>query len=81
MRIAAISDIYGDLPNIDPTDLLLVCGAWSLLHIQCNFWSMCTWLREVFISYLSSLIGSTLFPCNECVNYPPSKGSGLVTDP
>lgn len=55
MRITAISDIHGDLPNIDSTDLLLICGDWSPLHIQCKFWSMCTWLREVFIPYLSSI--------------------------
>lgn len=55
MIITAISDIHGFLPDIPESDLLLVCGDWSPLEIQTDFWSMHEWLNTVLLPWFKSL--------------------------
>ena len=55
MIITAMSDIHGTLIPIDKTDLLLICGDFSPLHIQCNINSMISWMYDIFIPYLMNL--------------------------
>ena len=37
LKITAISDIHGDLPIIDPCDVLCICGDIVPLEIQRNY--------------------------------------------
>lgn len=51
MRICAISDLHGNLPEIEPCDLLLICGDIMPLSIQFNAILSEQWLKEVFIPW------------------------------
>lgn len=52
MRICAISDLHGNLPEIEPCDLLLICGDIMPLSIQFNAILSEQWLKEVFIPWV-----------------------------
>ena len=49
LKIAAISDIHGFLPEItEPADVLLIAGDISPLHIQFNKPAMKIWIETEF---------------------------------
>ena len=50
MKIAAISDLHGNLPdyNFEGVELLLICGDISPLNIQFNMPAMMRWLADDF---------------------------------
>lgn len=55
MKVCAISDLHGYLPDIEPCDLLLICGDIMPLDIQTNMPESERWLEEVFIPWIESL--------------------------
>lgn len=55
MKICATSDLHGYLPDIEPCDLLLICGDITPLDIQTNMPESERWLEEVFIPWVDSL--------------------------
>ena len=61
MKISAISDMHGNLPQIEPCDLLLVAGDISPLRIQNKYELMIDWMNEEFYPWVKSL------PCKHVV--------------
>lgn len=55
MKIAAISDLHGDLPEIKESDILLIAGDISPLQIQFNKPKMKIWLETEFAYWIKSL--------------------------
>lgn len=54
MRVCAISDLHGFLPEIEPCDLLLICGDIMPLSIQSKMPASEKWLDEVFIPWIDN---------------------------
>lgn len=77
MRITAMSDIHGDLPKINETDLLIIAGDWSPLEIQRDSLYMKEWLLEFFFPYLRDvpadkvifIAGNHDFVCDDEYNF------------
>ena len=59
MKIAVTSDLHGYLPDIEPCEVLFICGDISPLDIQSNIPKMQVWLRNKFASWINNL------PCNQ----------------
>ncbi len=55
MRICAISDLHGDLIEIEPCDLLLICGDSVPLNIQSSSKRTLKWYSTKFKSWAESL--------------------------
>lgn len=55
MRICAISDLHGLLPELEPCDLVLIAGDISPLSIQQNIPLMDSWLFNKFIPWINNL--------------------------
>ena len=55
MKVCAISDLHGFLPNVKPCDLLLICGDIMPLDIQTNMPLSLDWLSIVFKDWIESL--------------------------
>ena len=55
MKITAISDIHGDLPIIDPCDVLCICGDILPLNIQKNYTKSVAWLAGRFVNYCEKI--------------------------
>lgn len=55
MKVCATSDLHGYLPDIEPCNLLLICGDIVPLDIQTNMPESEKWLEEVFIPWIESL--------------------------
>lgn len=55
MKICAISDLHGHLPEIEKSDILLIVGDISPLEIQFNKPKMKTWLETEFAYWIKSL--------------------------
>lgn len=55
MKICAISDLHGYLPEIEKSDILLIAGDISPLNIQFNKPKMKTWLETEFAYWIKSL--------------------------
>ena len=60
-KIAALSDIHGNLPLVEPCDLLLIAGDISPLRIQNRYELMIDWMNEEFYPWVKSL------PCKHVV--------------
>lgn len=61
MKICAISDLHGLLPEIEPCELVCICGDISPLNIQANSKKMRRWLFNEFLSW------ATLLPCDKVI--------------
>lgn len=61
MKLAAISDLHGVLPNIEECDLLLIAGDIIPLNIQNNHTKGLLWFLEDFTNWINSL------PCKQVV--------------
>ena len=80
MRVTAISDLHGYLPNIEDTDLLLIAGDWSPLEIQNSFIPMKCWIKDSFIPWMRDIkadkivfiAGNHDFICDPNFVYPCS---------
>lgn len=56
MRILACSDLHGDLPKIQQSaEMLLICGDFSPLELQCYHDYMMSWIDEIFLPWIKSL--------------------------
>ena len=55
MKVCAISDLHGYLPEIEESDILLIVGDISPLEIQFNKPKMKTWLETEFAYWIKSL--------------------------
>ena len=55
MKITALSDLHGFLPELNETDLVIIAGDFSPLDIQQNKKSMKQWIETTFIDWLKSL--------------------------
>lgn len=64
MKITAISDIHGNLIDIAPCDILLICGDISPLEIQRDHIQMTKWIFEEFQNWLMNL------PCQHVIFTP-----------
>lgn len=61
MKINAISDLHGNLPQIEPCDILLIAGDISPLRIQNRYELMIDWMNEEFYPWIETL------PCDKVV--------------
>lgn len=64
MKVTAISDLHGNLIDIEPCDLLLICGDISPLKIQRDYIQMTKWIFNEFYEWIRSI------PCNYIVFTP-----------
>lgn len=55
MKITAISDMHGYLPEIEQTDLLLICGDFSPLEIQTKIERMKLWMEVYLIPWFMKI--------------------------
>ena len=55
IKICAISDLHGYLPEIEPVDILLIAGDISPLDIQFNKEMMKKWLENTFANWIKEL--------------------------
>lgn len=55
MKVTAISDLHGYLPDIEPTDLLLIAGDWSPLEIQNKIFCMREWIADILVPWFNSI--------------------------
>lgn len=55
LKITAISDIHGDLPIIDPCDVLCICGDIVPLEIQRNYTKSVAWLAGRFVNWCENI--------------------------
>lgn len=61
MKISAMSDMHGNLPPIEPCDLLLIAGDISPLRIQNRYELMIDWMQDYFYPWVDGL------PCDKVV--------------
>ena len=61
MKICAISDLHGDLINISPCNLLIICGDIVPLNKQTSGHKSLAWLRNKFIPWATDL------PCDKVI--------------
>lgn len=61
LKICAISDLHGNLIDIQPCELLLICGDIIPLKMQRNIPQSLSWFKKEFIPWIESL------PCKEVV--------------
>lgn len=61
MRITAISDLHGLLPEINPCDVLLICGDIVPLSVQSNTPKSEMWLGGEFANWINNL------PCEHVI--------------
>lgn len=55
-KICAMSDLHGQLPkDIQPCDIVLICGDISPLNIQSNHTSCRKWIKDVFNTWANNL--------------------------
>ena len=56
MKLIAISDLHGNLPEIkEKADIMIIAGDISPLNIQGNKPKMIKWLKTTFIDWINSL--------------------------
>lgn len=55
MKIAVTSDLHGILPEIEPCELVLICGDIMPLRIQRNIPQSESWLKGEFAEWINSL--------------------------
>ena len=51
MKIGATSDLHGNLPDIEPCDILFICGDIIPLHYQTNMISSLAWFQTKFLPW------------------------------
>ena len=61
MKITAISDLHGLLPEINPCDILLICGDIMPLDIQSSTPKSEMWLSSDFTNWINNL------PCQQVI--------------
>lgn len=61
MKIIAISDLHGYLPDINPCDVLLICGDIVPLRVQSSTPRSEMWLRGEFANWINNL------PCKHVI--------------
>ena len=61
MKICAISDLHGDLIDISPCNLLIICGDIVPLNKQTSGHKSLAWLRNKFIPWATDL------PCDKVI--------------
>lgn len=64
MKITAISDLHGNLIDIEPCDTLLICGDISPLEIQRDYIQMTKWFFNEFQEWIMNL------PCDRVILTP-----------
>lgn len=64
MKIVAISDLHGYLPEIEKCDMLIIAGDISPILIQGNISAMTEWLFGEFMEWINKL------PCDDVVLVP-----------
>lgn len=64
MKITAISDLHGNLIEIEPCDTLLICGDISPLDIQRDYIQMTNWFFNDFYEWICKL------PCYRVILTP-----------
>lgn len=64
MKVTAISDLHGNLIDIEPCDLLLICGDISPLEIQRDYIQMTKWFFNEFQKWIMNL------PCDRVILTP-----------
>lgn len=60
MKVTAISDLHGNLIDIEPCDLLLICGDISPLDIQRDYIQMTKWIFNEFREWIMKVDCSTV---------------------
>lgn len=61
MKLCAISDLHGILPDIEPCDLLLIAGDIIPLNIQSDRVGSIVWFVDVFTKWIKSLPCDSVF--------------------
>jgi predicted phosphohydrolase len=64
MKVTAISDLHGNLIDIEPCDTLLICGDISPLEIQRDYIQMTKWFFNEFQKWIMNL------PCDRVILTP-----------
>ena len=61
MKICAISDLHGELIDISPCNLLIICGDIVPLNVQSGMYKSIKWLRNKFKPWATNL------PCDKVI--------------
>ena len=61
MKICAISDLHGELIDIEPCDLVLICGDSVPLNVQSSTNRTKKWYKEKFTKWAENL------PCEKVI--------------
>lgn len=61
IRICAISDLHEYLPEIEPCDILCICGDISHLNIEKNFIQSQIWYETKFFPWINHLPARKIF--------------------
>lgn len=64
MKVTAISDLHGNLIDIEPCDLLLICGDISPLDIQRDYIQMTKWIFNEFQEWIMKIDCPTIILTN-----------------
>lgn len=64
MKFAFTSDLHGYLPDIEPCEVLCICGDVSPLDIQYDYYRMENWTRSTFAQWINNL------PCKQVIMTP-----------
>ena len=88
MRVCAISDLHGNLPVLEPCDIVLICGDIIPLNIQTNSKESDTWFKGIFADWINNLSCDKVFMVAgnhdfylEHINKRENKIKEVLTDP
>ena len=64
LKIGITSDLHGNLPKIEPCEILFICGDIIPTNLQDSHYGSEIWFRSVFCEWINSL------PCTQVIIVP-----------
>lgn len=71
MKVCALSDLHGNLPKIEPCELVLICGDLVSLEAQMSFDKCKSWYENEFTNWVDNL------PCEKVLFIPGNHECGV----